>query len=576
MSPGSGQKLTIRRRLLETWRLWAPPLRWRASATRELWQPAAGKRVRFFSHPEHPEGYLDFPAPETELRREPITISGWVLFPENAVSHIDICLDDELLGRARLGIPRPDLVQLREQPRAGTAGFELTADLKDWGGRDGIATMRVVATSTAGATHELKPVEVDVGTGNRHGSDEEALKPLPPRTPRAAGGRGHRILVATHQLNLGGAQLYLLDLLSELVKNGAIEPTVVSAMDGRLRKDLEELGIPVHISGPVPTDDISAYVGRVEELVAWAADRDFEAVLINTATAVALPGAEVASELEIPAVWAIHESFAPSVLWSGMGPEVRERAKKTLSQATLAVFEAEATQRLYEPLLGPSQCVTLPYGLDLVPIEAERAEFSIEDARREAKISKSADVLLCVGTVEPRKAQIPLAHAFDLIADRHPDAHLVIVGAGENADSLALRDWIDEAERGSRVRLVPVTPDIHSWYALADLLVCASDIESLPRTVLEAMAFETPVLATEVFGIPELIEHGRTGWLCEPRDVNALAEALDRFLSTPEEERAEVARAARKLVEERHHLPEYANRVATLLSSAVDGHVAIR
>ncbi len=121
-----------------------------------------------------------------------------------------------------------------------------------------------------------------------------------------------------------------------------------------------------------------------------------------------------------------------------------------------------------------------------------------------------------------------------------------------------------------------MTPDIHSWYALADLLVCASDIESLPRTVLEAMAFETPVLATEVFGIPELIEDGRTGWLCEPRDVNALAEALDRFLEHRRGGARRGCGAARKFVEERHHLPEYANRVATLLSSAVDGHVAIR
>ena len=51
---------------------------------------------------------------------------------------------------------------------------------------------------------------------------------------------------------------------------------------------------------------------------------------------------------------------------------------------------------------------------------------------------------------------------------------------------------------------------------MSDLLVCASDVESLPRTVLEAMAWELPVLATAVYGLPELIEDGETGWLCRP------------------------------------------------------------
>ena len=51
------------------------------------------------------------------------------------------------------------------------------------------------------------------------------------------------------------------------------------------------------------------------------------------------------------------------------------------------------------------------------------------------------------------------------------------------------------------------------------------------------MAWEKPVLATSVFGLPELIDDGETGWLCEPNDVAALAAGLDRALGTPEAER---------------------------------------
>jgi glycosyltransferase involved in cell wall biosynthesis len=118
------------------------------------------------------------------------------------------------------------------------------------------------------------------------------------------------------------------------------------------------------------------------------------------------------------------------------------------------------------------------------------------------------------------------------------------------------------------MRLIPITPDVDPWYGMADLLVCASDIESLPRTVLEAMAWETPVLATSVFGLPELITDGETGWLCEPRDLSQLAAGIDRVLSSSAEQRQRIGRDGRELVERRHHLGTYAERISGLLEEA--------
>ena len=53
-----------------------------------------------------------------------------------------------------------------------------------------------------------------------------------------------------------------------------------------------------------------------------------------------------------------------------------------------------------------------------------------------------------------------------------------------------------------RIRIEPVQPGIHRWYHAVDVLVCASDVESLPRSMLEAMAFGRPVASTAVFGVP--------------------------------------------------------------------------
>jgi glycosyltransferase involved in cell wall biosynthesis len=344
---------------------------------------------------------------------------------------------------------------------------------------------------------------------------------------------------------------------------------MVTAIDGPLRDDVEALGIPVHVSSLAPYEDLGSYAGRVEELAAWAEACDADAALLNTATAWTVPGAQAAAAIGVPYVWAIHESFPLSVLLGDFSPELRGRAERALAGASSLVFEAEATKSLYEPVAGAERCTMLPYGLDLAPIDAHRAEFDGGAARREAGIPADAELIVCVGTVEPRKAQGMLAQAFDMVAGRHPDAWVAFVGGRDDDNTGALSRYIEASPHGGRMRVIPVTPDVESWYGMADLLVCASDIESLPRTVLEAMAWETPVLATRVFGLPELIDDGETGWLCEPRDLPALAGGLDRVLSLPPEKRRRVGAAGRPLVAERHSLERYGREIAALLEKAI-------
>jgi glycosyltransferase involved in cell wall biosynthesis len=546
---------------------WAA-LDWRLKATRRLWSFGVTPDMPFAAPgPLGPgaHGQIDEPEPTKLIEGESLYVRGWALFPSGPPAQVELWLGEQPLGRARVGLRRPDIEKRTGDALAGVSGFELVADLSGRSAPDGEASLRAVATSAVGERHELPEIVVELASERE---DPDAMPPPAARTTHAGGGRGRRLLVCTHQLNLGGAQLYLMDLLRELVAQGLAEPTVVSALDGNLREDLEELGIPVHISGLAPLEDLSSHIGRIEELVAWAKDRDVEAVFVNTATAFSFPGAEAAAELGIPAIWAIHESFPPPVLWNDLSPPVRRRAERALADAAFAIFEAEATRRLFEPPLGAGHGLVLPYGLDLEPIEAARASFDAAAARREARIAEDAEVVLCVGTIEPRKAQLPLTQAFGSICERHPRAKLVFVGGRDDADTEAVVDFVAASSLDDRVEVVHVTPDVHPWYQMADVLVCASDIESLPRTVLEAMAFETPVLATNVFGLPELIDDGETGWLCEPRDMLALASALERALNSSQEERRRIGRAGRELVVERHDLGAYAQEVGRLIDEA--------
>ena len=138
------------------------------------------------------------------------------------------------------------------------------------------------------------------------------------------------------------------------------------------------------------------------------------------------------------------------------------------------------------------------------------------------------------GTIEPRKSQASLARAFARVADRHPEALLALVGQLDEqwtapyVDGLA--QHLERAGMAERVLVTPLTPEPFEWHVASDVLVCASDNESLPRVILEAMAFETLVVSTDIFGIPEVVEDGVTGFLCRSRDEHELAEKLSDVL----------------------------------------------
>jgi len=554
-------------------------LRWRLRATRRVWRRGAQPGDTFLSSESEPVqamGEIDTPGPGSNATGPVFVVRGWTLFPESATVRVEILVDGKVIGNARLAHLRPDVAAGWDIPEAISSGFELNIERDVIALPEGRVTVEAVAWSVAGDRQALGPVEVTIGSKEAPdpapAQGKKALPPLPFPTPQAPAKAGPSILVYTHHLGLGGAQLYLLDLVRGLTEAKAGSFTLVSALDGPLRQDFEALGIPVHIHG-VLHDDFGSHVGRLEELSNWSQDRGFDVALINTATVLALPGAELAQVLGIPYIWAIHESFHPNILWSVLSKQLRQRAEDAIANAEVLVFEADATRRLFEADAGKARCLTLPYGLDLGPLDADRAAFDGDRERKAAGIPANAELIVCIGTIEPRKAQNTLAQAFNLIAAEHPRAHLAFVGGREDPDCEALEELIaSRGSNGERMHVIPITPDVHNWYGMADMLVCASDVESLPRTVLEAMAWETPVLATNVFGIPELITDGDTGWLCEPNDLVALADGLERALNSTSEERQRIGKSSRVLVEERHSLPKYAHAISDLLQQAIENN----
>ena len=179
-----------------------------------------------------------------------------------------------------------------------------------------------------------------------------------------------------------------------------------------------------------------------------------------------------------------------------------------------------------------------------------------------------------MGTVEPRKGQTMLALAFQQIAHEHPDTALVFVGAGDTPYVHGLTEYLGLVGLNHQVRVEPLVADSNPWYRAADALICASDVESMPRSVLEAMAFGLPVSSTAVFGLPELLTDGETGLLFEPSDVRAAVEALERLLGKSPQQLDRIAAAGRQHVFEHYDSAGYAEHLRRLLHQPSDDSLA--
>jgi glycosyltransferase involved in cell wall biosynthesis len=530
-------------------------------------------------------GSIDHPAANQTVRREPMQVWGWAM-PTSPVARVNIKMDGAIQGAARLGVYRPELARLfPKRPDAVVSGFEYLLDLSTVPNERSTVTLAADIYGLDGSCYPLSPVTVRVEPRERpYENNERRAEQLRPRAERVipayskTGEKRVRLLAFTHHLGYGGGQLYLYELFRQLRRRDDFTGTVVAPDEGPLRPAIENLGMPVHVTQGYPYQVVELYERQVSDLVAWARPQAFNVVLVNTV--VALPGPEVASRLDLPFVWAIHESYKPHVLWSlvhpapGAHPQIRRNVTEALGKAAAVVFEAEATRVLYRSYGDPERFIVVPYGIDVAQIDHYRASFDKGATRQRLGIPKGATAILCMSTIEPRKAQISLVQAFREIAETHPDAFLILVGDNGSPYGDAVRSYVVAAGLQRRILISPVVPDPYEWYASADLLVCPSDVESLPRCVLEAMAFEVPVLATEVFGVPELIKDGENGYLCRPCDLAALTLALERVLSEPAEKRRWVARNGAALVRTRHDSGGYADVYLKLMRGLIQNSSA--
>ncbi|MDH5462045.1 MAG: glycosyltransferase family 4 protein [Candidatus Bathyarchaeota archaeon] len=213
-----------------------------------------------------------------------------------------------------------------------------------------------------------------------------------------------------------------------------------------------------------------------------------------------------------------------------------------------------------------------PEKIEIVPngIDTKRYNASVDQSAVKGRYGVHPDekLVLCVGRLVPQKGIEYLIRAVSRIAERYPEAKFIIVGEGW------LRGHLEYIARSTghqwKITFTGWIPDQELIALLnsADALVVPSIYEPFGIVALEGMAAGVPVVASDVGGLAEIVEHEHTGILAYSRSPESIAWAVDRVLSDPNHSK-EMAQNAQQMVQKTYSWEAIAIRTAKIYKEVV-------
>ena len=378
-----------------------------------------------------------------------------------------------------------------------------------------------------------------------------------------------RILYYSHTGLISGAEHVLLNTLAVLNRS-AFEAVAVCPSEGELRPRIEKLSVPVW-----PVNSLNArftlnpaallrYLHSFYKVVAsfrsTVLDLAPDAIHANSVrSGLVATGATFGTGIRI--LWHVHDDLPRHPISTLI------RLGAYFSKRSIFLAVSASTAHVF--------CGRLPFGdrmhilhngIDLKRFPERQGVEA--DFRELLRISKEDFLLCAVGMINPRKDLLGLLRAFRVVHDRCPKAHLAVVGQPIfNRDDL----YFDEVGQLSKrlgldsvVHFTGSQKDIPSVLRGSNLLVLNARVEPFGLVLVEAMASGTPVLATRVGGIPEIVSDNETGFLVPPAKPEELAARLLEIIGNPDSLKR-VARNASVSVVPRFSMERYGEEYQSIL-----------
>jgi glycosyltransferase involved in cell wall biosynthesis len=384
-----------------------------------------------------------------------------------------------------------------------------------------------------------------------------------------------RVLYVNHTAAVSGAERSLLALLAALP--ASVEPLVASPR-GRLSDAVERLGVatteitetagslrvhPLHTPRALAEMSFAALqIGRV------ARRHRAEIVHANSIRA----GLELALARVGPAAKIVHvrDCLPPGALTTAT-------MRLIATTATTVLANSDYTAGTVRSAAASARLEVMHPAIDIAEFDPARIDRA--DARAKLGVAGTRRVLLgVVAQLSPWKGQDTAIEALRLLRAQEVDAHLLLIGSAkfvanatrfDNEQYVAgLHRLIAEAGLGDRVSFLGERDDVPQLVRALDVLLLPSHEEPFGRALLEAMALEVPVLATNVGGPAELVREGRDGYLLPPREPEAWADGVRRIVEGPEQGHA-LGAAGRERVAEAFSAEDHAAAMLAVYERAV-------
>jgi glycosyltransferase involved in cell wall biosynthesis len=381
-----------------------------------------------------------------------------------------------------------------------------------------------------------------------------------------------RCAFVSHHTGYGGAELMLLTLLGRLDRS-RVAPVLLAPGEGMLTEGARALGAEVRVVPVAPAllgvsrggADSRRDALRAAAALPAAAARLARAiracradVVVTNSAKAHVYGSLAARLARRPLVWRMHDTI-DSADFAGSTRRLLLAIGRRAPVLVLAVSDSTG-RALVEGGVPAERVATLYNGIDLAGLRdgAARAPARVNGAPRVGS----------VGRLTPLKGHAVVLDAAAALLERGVDADFVIAGAAAREAPSHLQELRARAERlgiADRVELVSPFPDLARVLSGLDVMVHASVLpDSLPTTVLEAMALGVPVVATDLGGVPELVRDAETGIVVPPNDPERIADAVAALIAAPET-RAAVGRAAYEEATARFDVAEFADAFASHL-----------
>ena len=318
--------------------------------------------------------------------------------------------------------------------------------------------------------------------------------------------------------DIGGAKTHVLSLLHGLGKTEQVR--LVCFREGEFAEDARKLGIDTCVMEV----SVGAAIGRLAEMIRA---EGFQIVHCHGARA-NLTGAILRRKIKVPIVTTVHSDYRLDYL----GRPLRRLTYGTINTVALRMFDYHIgvsdamAQLLISRGFDPQTMFAIYNGIDFTPVTPRLGR---EAYLRSVGMEVQEDTVVfgIAARLDPVKDMATLIRGFSIAVKKHPNIRLLIAGDGEQRQMLG--ELAAQLCPAGTVVFAGWVTDMNSFYHALDVNTLTSLSETFPYAITEGARMRCATIASNVGGIPYIIEHGVTGLLFEPQNAEALGTCMIRL-----------------------------------------------